>query len=365
MQEQFGVGSTAPVQVLASSAHPLGSGDDAALLDLRQRLQGLPSVVRVDSALDALSAVAPADPLGAVSGPGRDALPQDVRRTVDRYVSADGRRLLLEVVPNGPAAAGSTQRLLADARTQAERTRADGLTVDVGGETAQGVDSNDVINRTMPRVVLAMLAVIYLFMMLTFRSVFLPLKAILINLLSVAATYGALVLVFQHGLGADLLGFERTGYVQNFVPVLLLTLLFSLSTDYEVFLLSRIREERERTGDDVAAVARGLSRTAPLISGAALLMVVVFGAFSFAGILPMKQLGFGMAVAIALDATVIRLVVVPASMRLMGAWNWWMPGRRHTRAKRAAARGGPRPRPPVADPPVGAAHRVAAVVPGA
>jgi RND superfamily putative drug exporter len=180
----------------------------------------------------------------------------------------------------------------------------------------------------------------------TFRSVFLPLKAILINLLSVAATYGVLVLVFQHGFGADLLGFERTGYIQNFVPVLLLTLLFSLSTDYEVFLLNRVREYHQQTGDDTGSVARGLTRTAPLISGAALLMVVVFGAFSFAGILPMKQLGFGMAVAIALDATVIRLVVVPASMRLMGAWNWWMPGRRRVPARRAAARGRqPRRRP--------------------
>jgi len=360
MQDQFGVGSTAPVQVLVSSPEPLGSDDGPALLDLRQRLQGLASVVRVDSALDPLAAVAPDDPLGALAGPARDALPPDVRRTVDHYVSADGRRLLLDVVPDGPAAAARTQQLLADVRAEASRTDAPRVTVDVGGETAQGVDSNDVINRTMPRVVLAMLAVIYLFLLLTFRSVFLPLKAILINLLSVAATYGALVLVFQHGLGADLLGFERTGYVQNFVPVLLLTLLFSLSTDYEVFLLSRIREERERTGDDVAAVSRGLAQTAPLISGAALLMVVVFGAFSFAGILPMKQLGFGMAVAIALDATVIRLVVVPASMRLMGAWNWWMPGRRHTRARRAAARGRPRQRPPVPGPPVGASSRVAA-----
>jgi RND superfamily putative drug exporter len=356
MEEQFGVGSTAPLQVLVSSAEPLGSDDGPAVTDLQQRLQELPGVVRVDSAIEPLARVAP-DPLGALAGPDREALSSDLQQTVDHSVSDDGRRLLFSVIPDGPAAAEGTQELLDDVRAEAARTDGGGLTVDVGGETAQGVDSNDAITRTMPAVVAAMLGIIYLFLLVTFRSVFLPLKAILINLLSVAATYGVLVLVFQHGIGADLLGFERTGYVQNFVPVLLLTLLFSLSTDYEVFLLSRVREDHHRTGDGVGSVARGLARTAPLISGAALLMVVVFGAFSFAGILPMKQLGLGMAVAIALDATVIRLVVVPASMRLMGDWNWWMPGRR-TPARRAAGRGRSRP-----SRPAGLQHSVAAGVP--
>ena len=107
----------------------------------------------------------------------------------------------------------------------------------------------------------------------------------------------------------------------------MLALLFSLSTDYEVFLLGRVREEFVKTGDNTASVARGVASTAPLISGAAVLMVVVFGGFAFAGILPIQQLGFGMAVAIAIDATLVRLVIVPASMRLLGRWNWWMPGR--------------------------------------
>ena len=173
-----------------------------------------------------------------------------------------------------------------------------------------------------------MLAVIYLLLLLTFRSVFLPLKAILMNLVSVAATYGVLVLVFQDGCGSGLLGFDESGYLTNFVPVLLVTLLFSLSTDYEVFLLSRVREDYVSTGDDTGSVARGMAATAPLISGAAVLMVAVFTAFAFTGILPIQQIGIGMAVAIALDATVIRLLVVPASMRLMTRWNWWMPGRK-------------------------------------
>jgi RND superfamily putative drug exporter len=159
------------------------------------------------------------------------------------------------------------------------------------------------------------------------------------------------VVVFQYGFGADLLGAEQFGYLQNFVPVLLLAILFSLSTDYEVFLLNRIREEHDAGEDNATSVANGLARTAPLISGAAALMIAVFGAFAFTGILPIQQLGFGLALAIALDATLIRLVVVPASMRLMGRWNWWLPGRR--------------PRPPAAphprtEPAVATAKTVAA-----
>ena len=119
----------------------------------------------------------------------------------------------------------------------------------------------------------------------------------------------------------------QTGDVTNFVPLLLLATIFSLSTDYEVFLLSRIREEYHAGLDNARAVAAGLACTAPVISGAAVLMIAVFGAFAFAGILPIQQLGFGLAFAVAIDVTVIRLVVVPASMRLLGDWNWWLPGR--------------------------------------
>jgi RND superfamily putative drug exporter len=173
-----------------------------------------------------------------------------------------------------------------------------------------------------------MLASMYLLLLVTFRSIFLPLQAIVINLLSVAATYGILVALFQWGWASSLLGLQSTGYVQNFVPVLLLALLFSLSTDYMVFLLNRVREY-DRTGmSNHDSVVAGVAATGPLITGAATLMVAVFGAFAFASIMPITQLGVGMAVAIALDATVVRLVVVPAVMRLMGRLNWWLPGRR-------------------------------------
>lgn len=328
VQEQFGIGTTAPIQVVVSASRPLTSASAATeLARLDEELSELPHVDRVESALPILAMIDPEAPLAALQPDFRDRLPRDVSTVVRHYVSADGTRMVFEVVPTGHAADPKTHTLLTEVRAVADGLDIAGAESRVGGETAQGVESNAVIADSLPKVVAVMLGVIYLLLLLTFRSVLLPLKAILMNLVSVAATFGVLVIVFQHGFGAGLLGTEGSSHIQNFVPILLLTLLFSLSTDYEVFLLSRVREEFVRTGDNVRSVALGMSSTAPLISGAALLMVVVFGAFALAGILPIKQLGFGMAVAIALDATIVRLILVPAAMRLMGAWNWWMPGR--------------------------------------
>jgi putative drug exporter of the RND superfamily len=229
------------------------------------------------------------------------------------FVSADGRTGIVSVLAAGSASAPGTVTLLSQVRAVAAAQA--GV---VGGETAEGVDANSAISARLPLVAGVMLAVIYVLLLLTFRSVLLPLKAIVVNILSVAATYGILVLLFA----------RDGGYLQNFVPALLLAVLFSLSTDYEVFLLSRVREEYFRLGDNAAAVASGLAQTAPLISGAAALMIVVFAGFGFIGLMPMRQLGTGLAVAVALDATVVRLIIVPAFMRLAGRWNWWFPGQR-------------------------------------
>jgi RND superfamily putative drug exporter len=192
-----------------------------------------------------------------------------------------------------------------------------------------------------------MLAAIYLLLVLTFRSLLLPLKAIALNLLSVGAAVGVVVLIFQHGFCADVLGIETVGPIQNFVPVMLVAVLFSLSTDYEVFLLSRVRERYEQTGDNTESVVYGLVETAPLISGAAVLMATIFAAFLLIPLVTVQQMGLGTAIAVAIDATIVRLVMVPAAMRLMGRWNWWMPGgisahcdstqlRSHARAPRHA-----------------------------
>ncbi|MEW2396332.1 MMPL family transporter [Streptomyces sp. NPDC046862] len=328
MQDSFGVGATSPIQVVVSSRAPLGEAERSEdLTRFSSRLEKLPHVERVDSALPVLESASPQAPLKALAAPSLDRLPDDARDTVRHYVAEGDRAFVLEVVPDTTASDDAARELLDRVHEEADKLPASSFTSAIGGETAEGIDANRVIQDGLPQVILIMLAAVYLVLLLTFRSLLLPLKAIAMNLLSIAATYGVLVLVFQKGLGTGLLGFEQTDYLQNFVPVLLLALLFSLSTDYEVFLLDRVREEYLTTGDNTVSVARGLTRTAPLISGAAVLMVAVFGAFGFSGIVPIQQLGFGMAVAILLDATLVRLLLVPAAMRLMGRWNWWFPGR--------------------------------------
>ena len=152
-----------------------------------------------------------------------------------------------------------------------------------------------------------------------------PLKAVFLNLLSVGASYGLLVLVFQHGWGAEQLGFSESPIIQAWIPLFLFAVLFSLSMDYHVFLLSRIRERYDRTKDNAGSVAFGVRSTAGLITGAALIMVAVFMGFTAGELVPFQQMGFGLAVAVFLDATIVRVVLVPASMKLLGDANWYFP----------------------------------------
>jgi RND superfamily putative drug exporter len=224
---------------------------------------------------------------------------------------SNGRYGVVDVFARGTAASATAHSVLTEVRSAAGR-----LGGVVGGETAEGVDANAAISARLKLVAVCMLGLIFLLLLVTFRSLLIPLKAIVVNGLSVAATYGILALLFTRG----------GGYLQNFVPALLLAVLFSLSTDYEVFLLDRVRESFVVSGDNTAAVASGLASTAPLITGAAALMVAVFGGFGVIGLMPMRQLGVGLAIAVALDATIVRLIVVPAFMRLAGRWNWWFPG---------------------------------------
>jgi RND superfamily putative drug exporter len=161
--------------------------------------------------------------------------------------------------------------------------------------------------------------------MIVFRSVVLPLKAIILNLLSVGAAYGLLVLVFQEGVGADLLGFQETPTVEAWIPLFLFSILFGLSMDYHVFLLSRIREHFDLTGRNGESVAVGLQSTAKIITGAAIIMVAVFGGFATSRLVGLQQMGFGLAVAVFIDATIIRSILVPAGMTVLGKWNWYLP----------------------------------------
>jgi RND superfamily putative drug exporter len=161
--------------------------------------------------------------------------------------------------------------------------------------------------------------------MLVFRSLLVPLKAVVMNLLSIGAAYGVVVAVFQWGWGADLFGVSRSAPIEAWAPVFVFAVVFGLSMDYEVFLLSRIREEYDRTGDNAVAVADGLALTARVITAAAAIMVCVFGSFVLGEDLALKIMGLGLAVAVLVDATIVRLVLVPSTMELLGDWNWWIP----------------------------------------
>jgi RND superfamily putative drug exporter len=198
-------------------------------------------------------------------------------------------------------------------------------TVLVGGDSAAFADMLDMVRLYQPIVIGAVLLLSFVLLLFAFRSLVVAVTAVLMNLLSVSAAYGALTLVFQRGIGAGLLGFQRAQTVEAWVPLLLFCVLFGLSMDYQVFLLSRIRERYDRHGDTDEAVSFGIASTAGIITGAALIMVAVFAGMAAGELVMFQQIGFGLAVAIALDASLVRVVVVPSAMRLLGRRNWYLP----------------------------------------
>jgi RND superfamily putative drug exporter len=195
----------------------------------------------------------------------------------------------------------------------------------VGGDTADNVDFIDAMNAWLPNVFVFVLGLSFILLTLVFRSIVVAATAILLNLLSVGAAYGLIVLVFQHGFASGLLGFQRVATIEAWVPLFLFAVLFGLSMDYQVFLLSRIKERYDRTGDTDDAVEHGVSSTARLITGAALIIVAVFLGFAMGDLVMFQQMGFGVAVALLIDATIIRSVLLPAAMTLLGDWNWYLP----------------------------------------
>ena len=216
-----------------------------------------------------------------------------------------------------------TKALLNDIRST---ELGDDLTIYVAGETAELEDSIGIMYGNFPRVVLYVLGTIYLALLVLFRSAVLPLKAVLMNAMSIFASYGALVFIFQQGHFQGLLGFEASGYLEPTIPIILFCILFGLSMDYEVFLLSRVKETYDRTTDNTGSVAEGLQRTGGIITSAALILILVAASFSTGQIVLIKALGIGIAIAIFLDVTLVRALLVPALMRILGEWNWWAPG---------------------------------------
>jgi len=294
LQSGFSAGRVSPVEIVVDAPDVQATSVQAAVSRLRQDLA--------------------ADPSGKYG-----------QATVE--TNPAGNLLLLSVPwdgdPNSDAAMAAVRRLRND--TIPAAFNGVDARVYVTGVTASNADFYVVIRTYAPYVFAFVLGLSFLLLMLVFRSIVVPAKALVLNLLSVGAAYGLLVLVFQDGVGQRLLGFQRAESIEAWLPLFLFSVLFGLSMDYHVFLLSRIRERFDETRDNAASVAFGLRSTAGMITGAALIMVAVFTGFALGDMVSLQQVGFGLAVAVILDATIIRSVLVPASMELLGDWNWYLP----------------------------------------
>jgi RND superfamily putative drug exporter len=302
--------------------------------DLARWLAALPNVSRVDGpvALDPRLGRAEyqqllAAPRAAVPPPLREALAQ----------TASDRVLVLAASTSLRPGSEEAHDLVRTIR--ATHPRFDGEVL-VAGRTALDLDFGDAIARNAPVAVGVIVLATYVLLFLLLGSLLLPLKAVVMNVLSISASYGALVWIFQDGYLAGWLGFTP-GPIDTATPIIMFCVMFGLSMDYEVLLLSRVREEYARTEDNAQAVALALERTGRLITGAAAIMTAVFLAFGMADVVQIQAIGIGMGIAVVVDATVVRTLLVPATMRLLGDWNWWAPGplaRLHRRLSLAEGR---------------------------
>jgi trehalose monomycolate/heme transporter len=282
LDSEFPVNSTAPIEALITGA----GASPAALASYLHRIDAIPGVTGAQ-----------------VTGVRGDVTRVDIGYT-PAAVSSAARHIVTQIRGLAPPA---------------------GTTVLVGGTTAGLVDELASLGSTLPWMALLVCLSTFVLLFLAFGSVVLPVKAIVMNVLSLAATFGVVVWIFQWGHLSGLLRFTPTGSIDPTMPILMLAIIFGLSMDYEVFLLSRIRERYDQTGDNTVAVAAGLQRTGGLITSLALLLIIVVGAFSASGITFIKLMGVGMIVALLVDASVVRILLVPATMRLLGRANWWAP----------------------------------------
>ncbi len=292
LQEEFGFGSDNPAMIV---------------------IDGQTDYQPIQTGIQQLEAAIASDPAFIPSG-------------LQEYPEADLSVLYARLAgdPFSKEATDAVKRLRADYIPQAF----EGLAVEVlvGGDTAMIEDFNRTTDSYTPIIFTFVLSLSFVLLTLAFRSIVIPVISIIMNLLSVGAAYGLLVIVFQKGIGADILGFQKVDAIESWLPLFLFTILFGLSMDYQVFLLSRIRERFIQTGDNTEAVAFGLQATGRLITGAALIMVAVFGGFALGDMVMFQQMGFGLAVAVLMDATIVRSVLVPSTMQLLGKLNWYLPG---------------------------------------
>jgi RND superfamily putative drug exporter len=324
LRAQFGEGEFAPLVLAIELPGPATDPAQlAALYDYSRRLAADPRTVRVDGLVDVDPRLKLAQYqllYGDPNGPRDRYVAQALGATTNGDVTA-----FTLYTPYGPNR-DEGKALVADLRQPTGPLAPPaGAVVLVGGGAADVTDVVDRVAADFPRTALFIIVTTYLVLFVLLRSVILPAKALVMNTLSIVASFGALVWIFQDGNLSAPLDFQPLGFVETTQPVILFCVLFGLSMDYEVFLLSRMKEVWDRTGDNVEAVASGLERSGRIVTSAALIVVLVAGSFAFADIVLIKALGVGMAIAVALDATVVRALLVPATMRLLGRWNWWMP----------------------------------------
>ena len=330
LADDFDASAGAPLLLAVTAPGPVTQIEQLrGLFDLSRALASDPRVARVDSIVDL-------DPrltleqyglLYAASETSPDLWARGAARVLAR-----GSATLVTVTPRFDPLGPETKALVQSMRRTAPTA---GWRIEVTGAAAGALDLTESLYRDFPRVVALVIGATYVLLLLTFRSLVLPAKAVMMNVLSLLASYGALAALFQDGVLGWLpppLRVEPLGYVEATLPILLFCTLFGLSMDYEVFLLSRIQEAYRRTRDNSASVAEGMQASGRVITGAAAIVVVVAGSFGLAaGVAQIKALGLGIAIAVLVDATIVRALLVPATMRLLGRWNWWLPFSRGTR----------------------------------
>ena len=329
--DAFSPGAVGPVQtVVCDPRRPLDTPALDGVARLTAALQADDRVARVVSVTAALDREAGGHTAEHLR---RAAAAPEARAALGRLIDLDrgGRCTYLTAVLDRPVDSPVAADLVRELRTELapQALRGTGTEVHVGGLTAQYVDLSDETAAKLPLVIAIVLALSFCYLLLVFRSLLIPVKAVVLNILATLSALGLTVFVFQFGHGEEVLGFTSAGTLQAYLPVALFALLFGLSMDYEVFLVSRIQEEWLRHGDNDRAVAAALGRTARQITAAAAIMAAVFGSLLLADVLELKQFAFGLAVAVLIDATIVRVLLVPAAMGVARGANWWLPRSLH------------------------------------
>ncbi|TMG21596.1 MAG: MMPL family transporter [Chloroflexi bacterium] len=330
LQDEFRPGETSPVTILADvSGSPTDPANIQALTAYADAIARVPGIDRVEgpfSLVDPTSGVAlKPEQVAQLYALPKDQRPAQISSALDALSATyiRGQTVRLDAVsPLQPVSPDGTS-IIPPIRAIQPGT---GITAQVGGFAATGYDFNVSQAASIPWAVGVTLLASALILFLLFGSLAIPVKAVIMTLLSITASFGALVWIFQDGNLGNILQFQSPGFTIAGNPIIMFSVLFGLSMDYEVLLLSRIQEAYRRSGDNRASVAEGLAKTAGVITGAALIMVTVFSAFALAESITIKSIGVGMAIAVFIDATIIRILLVPATMRLLGRWNWWAPG---------------------------------------